>query len=485
MTKVLKICCSEWRNASRDKRELTLCREMGMDVLVLAKGKEEAIDNVDGFEVHRLGTRPWGGKFPNAINRFVSIFHWARVAHKMNPDVISGHDIDGLLVGFLSTLLAKEKPKLVYDSHEFELGRNTNRSKLSLLLIKKLEGFLIRRCEFSIMVNDSIADLVQNIYKLEKRPVVVRSTPNYWEIDPCETQKKHEEFCEALHAPKDAFIVMYHGGVLPGRGIETLIKLLNINNSIYGVILGNGADSYLKSLHSLAEDLHVSGRLLFHPAVPLKDLWRYVGAADLGLILIPALCENHRLSLPNKFFENIQSETPIVCPNYPAMGEIVSKYGNGSLFESNDVENINKKVEELKDNRPLYSQKKDGAIKAKEDLCWEKESIILQSAYNELVKQGGVISYYFMLPNKFFECVQSETPIIASNYPEMIRLIGRFKMGALVEPLAIDDINNLIESIRLNKDTYALLKDNIKKAKSVLCWEKEKHTLLEAYATLL
>lgn len=37
-TKVVKICCSEWNNESRDKRELSICRELGMGIFVVAKG---------------------------------------------------------------------------------------------------------------------------------------------------------------------------------------------------------------------------------------------------------------------------------------------------------------------------------------------------------------------------------------------------------------------------------------------------------------
>ena len=51
MSFVLKICASEWKNASRDKRELSVYKEMGTDVAVLAKGNVDdagRLDEVDG-----------------------------------------------------------------------------------------------------------------------------------------------------------------------------------------------------------------------------------------------------------------------------------------------------------------------------------------------------------------------------------------------------------------------------------------------------
>lgn len=486
MTKILKICCSEWRNASRDKRELGLCREMGMEVCVLAKGQEGLVEDIDGFEVHRKGTRPLGKKIPNSINRVVSVFTWAKAARKFEADIISGHDLLGLLVGYLSSMFLSDsrRPKLVYDSHEFELGRNKKRSHLEQAAVKKLEGFLIRHSAFTIVVNDSIADAVQTIYHLEKRPVVVRSTPNLWAIDENETKKMHAYYCEQLGVSTDSFIVMYHGGLLPDRGIETLLQLLSINPNIYGVVLGNGEEAYVKSLYKLAEELKVSSKVLFLPAVPLSELWRYVGAADLGLILIPANCENHRLSLPNKFFENIQAENPIVCPEYPAMSSIVKQYDNGLVFKEKDIVDLSEKVDYLKNNPSDYSEKKKGAKTAKADLCWEKEQEVLQKAYKQLIKWGGA-SYYLMLPNKFFENIQSGTPVLASHYPEMIKLIRRYQIGLLADPLSIPAINEQIEIVRTSHEIYNSMKNNVAVAKQSLCWEKEKQILLDAYNEIM
>ena len=77
----------------------------------------------------------------------------------------------------------RKKVKLIYDSHEFELGRNVKRRKAALTLVKWWEGFLMKRCVFSIMVNDTIADEVMRIHNLKNRPIVIRSTPNLWNID--------------------------------------------------------------------------------------------------------------------------------------------------------------------------------------------------------------------------------------------------------------------------------------------------------------
>lgn len=183
----------------------------------------------------------------------------------------------------------------------------------------------------------------------------------------------------------EVFIVMYHGGVLPGRGIETLIELVNINENINGIILGDGREEYVEKLKNKAGALSITGRLLFHPAVNNEDLWRYVGAADVGLILAPAVTKNSLFSLPNKLFENIQSGTPIICPHYPEMKRLVDQYGVGLTCNPNNIEDINNCVERLRMDDELYAEIKGNVMKAQDVLNWDKERDILCEAYRRLI----------------------------------------------------------------------------------------------------
>lgn len=382
---VLKICIFPWQNASRDKRELSACRELGLTPLVMAKGEEGdwyREDEVSGFRVLRFSTRPLGTKVPAPLNWVATMVCWAHCARKLQPAVISGHDIVALTIGWMSTVGTPKsrKPRLVYDSHEFELGRNEKRSKLQLFFLKQLEGFLMKRCAFSIMVNDAIADEVQKIHGLKQRPIVVRSTPNRWTVAPEVCREVRSRLLGAMQAPRE-MLLMYHGGVMKGRGVEMLLQEVQHNPQVCAVILGNGQQDYMEQLKAMAQSLGVTDRVLFHPAVPLEELWKYAGAADVGMILAPAIVANHLYSLPNKFFENIQSETPVICPSYPAMKPIVEQYGIGLTCDPTDLEEIDRCVEKMRTDRAFYGQCKENLKKAKKDLCWEREKTILQEAY--------------------------------------------------------------------------------------------------------
>ncbi len=385
---VLKICGGTWDNASRDKRELSVYRELGERVLVLAKGEEgdagRMID-IDGFPVLCCSTRPLGERFPASLNRAASLFTWAHAARRLAPDVISGHDILGLTIGWMSGAFRRKKPKLIYDSHEFELGRVADRGSLRLLCVKYLERYLMKKSCFSIVVNDSIADEDQRIHRLRQRPVVVRSTPGRWEV--------REEVCRETRArilerfPGEVRqLMMFHGCLGRGNGIEGLLPLLARHAGLGLVLLGKQTDGELvDELVRSAEQLGVSERLLFLPAVDLEELWKYVGAADVEMMLIEPIVKSYYYALPNKLFEAIQAETPVIASDLPEMKRIVEQYRVGLCCAPGDVESSDACLEKLLTDKAFYQQCKNNLRAAKETLCWEKEKQVLLDAYARYV----------------------------------------------------------------------------------------------------
>jgi glycosyltransferase involved in cell wall biosynthesis len=388
---VIKICISEWNNASRDKRELAIVNDLGACCVVIAKGlpnDKGRKTNISGYDTYLYSTKPLGAhKFLNVFNRLLSVFIWASNVRKHEGNILSCHDLGAFLIGWLSTFLMtkNKKPLLIYDSHEFEIGRCGNRNKVSKWIIIHLERFLMKKCVFSIMVNDTIADEVQRIHNQKVRPIVVRSIPEYWNIDEVVIKQTRFELLRGNGLPVDTFTIMYHGGIIKDRGIETLIELVSINPNISGVILGNGQKDYMKYLQSLVKEKRIESRIIFHPAVPIEELWKYVGAADVGMVMIRNVCLNHYYSLPNKFFENIQSMTPVIGSNFPEIKRIIEQYQIGMICNPDDIQEINQCVEKMRIDKEFYKQCKKNLIQAKKDLCWEKEKKILEKSYKELI----------------------------------------------------------------------------------------------------
>jgi glycosyltransferase involved in cell wall biosynthesis len=292
----------------------------------------------------------------------------------------------------LANIVKRHPAKLIYDSHEFELYRYApGRTGIQRKLIKFVEGFLIRRVDLALMVGDKIADGVQEIYHLETRPTVVRNIPPYWHLKPEKSAIIRRRFLEAMKLSPQGFLLMYHGGISRGRGIESVIRALPfLPDDIGLVIMGNeNSPEVIKTFWALAEENGVGNRVFFHPAVPAVELKDYISAMDGELILIEGkYCVSYKYSLPNKFFESVQACVPIICTDLPEMGKIVRGCGIGLLVNEDDEKSVAEAAMKLRKDKTLYDRLKRNMEKAKMELCWEKESLKLKAAIQGMIGEG-------------------------------------------------------------------------------------------------
>jgi glycosyltransferase involved in cell wall biosynthesis len=390
--KLLKIDNYYWNNESRDKRDLSAAMEAGFDVAVVAKGEDGdkmRLGETEGFKVYFCGTKPLP-KLPVQINRVLAGLQWAWYIAHTDADVLNGHDLTALFIGYLATKMMpkKRRPKLVYDAHEFELARNTDgkRGKVAAWVVQHMEAFLMKRADLSVMVNDSIAEETARIHGLETKPLVIRNICNNWELDQQKIAERRAQLLQALNLPKDTFLIMYHGAIMPGRGVEHLLETVKLNSKIALVILGNGAKTYVSGIKEQIQSSGVSDRVLLHEAVPHEELWEYVGAADVGMVTVQNVCRSYYYMLPNKFFENIQSLTPVICSDFPEVSRLVNEYGIGLMCDPSDIQDINAQIERMRTDKEFYESCKRNLLKAKEELCWEREKEKLVSAYKQIMQ---------------------------------------------------------------------------------------------------
>lgn len=180
-------------------------------------------------------------------------------------------------------------------------------------------------------------------------------------------------------------LLMFHGGLAPERGIETLIELLKYDQNYYLLLLGDGQTEYINSIENLANEFEVNDRFLIHSAVDINELWKYLGMADIGMVMAKGTWKSYYYMLPNKFFENIQAEVPMICSDFPAVKEIIDKYEIGITCSPYNIDEINHAIKLLIRDGKKYSELKKNLRKAKDELCWEKEKIILEKAYRRLI----------------------------------------------------------------------------------------------------
>ena len=75
------------------------------------------------------------------------------------------------------------------------------------------------------------------------------------------------------------------------------------------------------------------------------------------------------------------------------------------------------------------------------------------------------------MPNKIFDYIHAEIPVLVSDLPEMKALVNKYNVGQVLKSRAPKLASQQIINILENKSNYI---DSVVKAKTKLCWEMKK-----------
>lgn len=273
-------------------------------------------------------------------------------------DYILSNDLDTLPACFL--LSSVKKTTLVYDSHElFSEGPELQGRKFVQTFWRKLEDFLLPRIKNSYTVSRSIADFYSEKYR--NNMGVIRNIP------PKNDFIENEE----VQFPTHHKTILYQGVLNPGRGIKPMIQALKFIEDLDLIIIGYGKVE--EELKQFVIEEKMSERVFFLGRISREKLFNYTKKATIGMVLEEPLGLSFQYSLPNKLFDYIHAEIPIISGNLPEISRIINEYKVGVIIPDYSPKNIAKTINNLLENKELLAQIKENQQSAKEELCWENE----------------------------------------------------------------------------------------------------------------
>lgn len=297
---------------------------------------------------------------------------WYLIFRKV--DVLVANDLDTLLANYS---VSKFKPfsRLVYDSHEYftEVPELIHRKKVKQIW-ETIEAWIFPKLKTIYTVNSSIAKLYADKYQKEIK--VVRNISPSWE--PVNLKSKKE-----LGIPeKKNLIILQGAGINIDRGAEEAVQAMKLVENTVLMIVGDG--DVVFQLKAYVIDNQLVDKVLFFDKRPYNEMMNFTYYADLGLTLDKSTNINYRYSLPNKVFDYIQAETPIIGTNLIEISKILSEYGVGEIIEEFTPENLALLINSLLNNESKLTDLKVNCSKARKVLNWESEIEILKEIYSSI-----------------------------------------------------------------------------------------------------
>jgi glycosyltransferase involved in cell wall biosynthesis len=277
-------------------------------------------------------------------------------------DLFYANDLDTLAPMFLLSKL-KKKP-LIYDSHElFCEVPELKDSRIKKAIWQKLEAYIIPKLKICITVNDSIAKIYVAKYNVPFH--IIR---NISDFDQTFIPKSRAQ----LSMPEDKKIILLQGaGINVDRGAEELIDAMEFVQNAVLYIIGSG-DVWENLKQKVSCNKNIQNKVVLINKLPKSELINYTFNADIGLSIDKNTNLNYLYSLPNKIFDYIQAEIPILASRLPEIENIVLHYKIGDFIENHDPKTIANKLNEMLYSQQLSSYKKYLAI-AKKEITWKSE----------------------------------------------------------------------------------------------------------------
>ncbi|MBR5720631.1 MAG: glycosyltransferase [Bacteroidales bacterium] len=368
----MKVIVTVTNDLVTDQRVARTCdvlSSMNADILLVGRKLKNSLPIKRDYPTRRLKLL-FNKEFAFYAEYNIRLFFFL-LFHKF--DVLFANDLDVLMPNVMVAKL-KHKP-IVYDSHEYFTGMPELVGRDSVKKFwKRIEDRYIPKVDTMITVNQSIANMYHKEYGIDVQ--VIRNVPLSYESNP-------DIQCEEVIKEIGSKYIIYQGAVNLQRGLEETIAAMEFVEEYKFVIAGDG--DILNALKTMVASLPWRNKIVFLGRISPANLRKYTMCASLGLSPELDCCKNYHFALPNKFFDYINANIPVLVSNLVEMVNIVNQYNIGEIIKSHDAKELGSQINSMLANKERLAAYKENTKIAAGQLCWEKESLKLKEILSEYV----------------------------------------------------------------------------------------------------
>ena len=277
-------------------------------------------------------------------------------------DMVVAIDLDTL--GGVSLAAKLTGQKMLFDSHEyFPESPEIAHKPFVKWVWRVIQRLFVPLADIHVTVCQSIADIFKDKYDVDF--LVVRNVP---------LRDRNDELKRLVATEGQTqrpFTILYQGAVNIGRGIETIIEALVELKECRFVVVGDG--DIFEQVRKQAATLGVADRVSFEGKKPYSELVSYMAEADLGVCFFENLSLNYYYCLPNRLFDFIGAQLPMLVIDFPELRRVVDAYNIGECLPDMSLETITSAIRRVMTDKEAVARWRANMVKASEELVWERE----------------------------------------------------------------------------------------------------------------
>jgi|AntDeeMetagen285_2_1112576.scaffolds.fasta_scaffold00947_6 glycosyltransferase involved in cell wall biosynthesis len=349
----------------RVKRQARYLVENGHEVHLICKKKPNnpKYEDIDGIQIRRINE---GSNIIGAGEELIRhttlvsptwYVNLRKLFWKESYDILHVHDLPPLPTT-LRALRGIDTP-VVADFHELYPESVTEwraaksrleRCRPSILFKpqsrwERIESKCITEIDGLVTVSPEQLEYYKKKYDLSQTETgVVRNVPDLKRFD--------QMGIEPLEY--DTFTISYIGYFTPQRGLETAItafsEFLDSVPDAKLLMVGDSNDDYITDLQSLVSEVGIENNVEFTGWVDFERVPSYMNASDVTLCTWVGDNLDSECTLPNKMFQSMLMETPVVASNLRSMENLINKTDSGLVFEQDSTSSLTEAFQKLYNN---------------------------------------------------------------------------------------------------------------------------------------
>jgi glycosyltransferase involved in cell wall biosynthesis len=386
MMKVLMILDREFPPDKRVENEIETLIKAGyiVHIACYTRNNKPVLETTNNLAIHRKPISSFVYKSSVACLTLPFYFNYwkkfiSEILSSQRFDIIHIHDLPLAKMGVWFSKSCNMK--LVVDLHEnwpafIRISSHTNTPVGKLLspvfLWRIYEKKVLKHANAVIVVIEEAKDRLLDLNIPPEKIHIVSNTINFTEL--CDLPY--------LNPVRKNTILYYVGGINHHRGLQTVILALHKtkNTSMEFWMVGEG--SYQDVLSDLVQKLSLGERVIFKGYQPFQLVMEMLSKADYAII--PHLKTEHTDStIPNKLFQYMYAQKPVIASNCKPVQRILEETGSGITYPSGNADRLAEIFDSL--GTMDYNKMAENGKKAvTEKYNWNVDSRILLNLYQNI-----------------------------------------------------------------------------------------------------
>ena len=300
----------------------------------------------------------------NPLKRLIPYYRFRaeaiKILKKLNPAVIHSQMIDMLKIAIKYNSHKKQKAQLIYeiaDLHRFLVDKQSSPiKKVIQIYLRKEDIRCCKKISLLIITSNKYYDMYFKSFVPEEK---VLYFPNVPDLSAFELYRPH-------NGTDENFTVGFIGGIRYKHQCEILLEAAK---SIDMPLLFAGFENGEPEIENKSKEYN---KCTWTGGVDYKsEIAELYGKCDVIYSVYDADMANVRVALPNKVYEAVYCELPIIVAKNTYLSELVRQWGIGKAVDHKTADELTSVLQRMRDDREYYNTLARNCTKHKSEINLE------------------------------------------------------------------------------------------------------------------